>query len=113
MGTKNGTRAGTATQEPKQRPAQTIRIGRLKVTIWRQESDKGPWFSTVPSRTYKDQGGNWQSSSSLGRDDLLVMAKLLDQAHTWMCRELAKEAGSGGNGQVDEEDAAQSEEIPF
>ncbi len=112
MGTNNGTRGGTATQGPKQRPAQTIRQGRLKVTIWRQESDKGPWYSVVPSRTYRDQSEQWQSSSSFGRDDLLLLAKLLDQAHTWICRELAKNAASEANGH-EEEEVGQAEEIPF
>jgi hypothetical protein len=60
MGTKNGTRSATATQgTPKQRPAATLRYGRLKATIWRQESDKGPWYSVVLTRSYTDQGGNW------------------------------------------------------
>ena len=103
MATKNGTRAGTQTQEnPKQRPAQTIRFGRLKATIWRQESDNGPWYTVVLTRTYKDQAGSWQSSSSFGRDDLLLLAKLADQAHSWVCRQIAKDATSGMNGQEEQ-----------
>jgi hypothetical protein len=85
MATKNVTRRDSAFQEsPKQRPAQTIRYGRLKATIWRQESEKGPWYSTVLTRTYRDQAGNWGSSGSFGVDDLLVTAKLADQAHSWI-----------------------------
>jgi hypothetical protein len=114
MATKNGTRAGTATQEaPKQRPAQTIRFGRLKAAIWKQESDKGPWYFVVFARTYKDQGGNYQSSSSFGRDDLLVVAKLADQAHSWIHRQMTQDAASAGNGQAEEEGIGQEEAIPF
>ena len=112
MSTKNGARGGGATQEAsKQRPAQTIRYGRLKATVWRQESDKGPWYSVALARTYRDQAGNWQSSGSFGRDDLLVLAKLADQAHSWIHRQMAQDAASAGNGQTEEEEAGQ--DIPF
>ncbi len=117
MATKNGTRGGVATQEaPKQRPAQTIRYGRLKATIWRQESDKGPWYSVVLARTYRDQAGNWQSSGSFGRDDLLLLAKLADQAHSWIYRQMAKDAATDASGQVEEGEDAPDQEggaIPF
>src|SRR5439155_25304793 len=112
MGTKNGTRGGAATQEaPKQRPAQTIRYGRLKAAVWRQESDKGPLYSVAFARTYRDQAGNWQSSGSFGRDDLLVLAKVADQAHSWIHRQMAQDAASAGNGHTEE--AEGGEDIPF
>ena len=117
MATKNGTRGGVATkQAPKQRPAQTIRFGRLKAAIWQQESDKGPWYSVTFARGYRDQSGNWQSSGSFGRDDLLLLAKLADQAHSWIYRQMALDAGADGNRQPgeDEEALGQEEEpIPF
>jgi hypothetical protein len=114
MAMKNETRREPSSQEaPKQRPAQTIRYGRLKATIWRQESDKGPWYSTVLSRTYRDQAGNWHSSGSFGLDDLLVTAKLADQAHSWIHQQMAKDAASGANGQAEEEGAKQEQDIPF
>jgi hypothetical protein len=85
MATKNIGQKNASNQEaPKQRPAFEARYGRLRVTVWRQESDKGPWYSTVPTRSYKDNQGNWKASHSLGRDDLLLMAKLLEQAHAWI-----------------------------
>jgi len=115
MGTKNGTRTGAATQEAaKQRPAQTIRYGRLKAAIWRQESDKGSWYSVTFARAYRDQDGNWQSSGSFGRDDLLVLAKIADQAHSWIHRQLALDGAGASNGQTEEEGAGQDEDpIPF
>jgi len=113
MGTKNGTRTGAATQEAaKQRPAQTIRYGRLKAAIWRQESDKGSWYSVTFARAYRDQDGNWQSSGSFGRDDLLVLAKIADQAHSWIHRQMAQDAASVDNGQL-EEDGEGPGEVPF
>jgi hypothetical protein len=115
MDTKTVARRDSSSEEaPKRRPAHTIRYGRLKATIWRQESDKGPWYSVVLTRTYRDQGGNWQSSGSFGRDDLLPLAKLADQAHSWIWRELAKETQVDAGAEVDEgEDGGQTTDIPF
>ena len=65
------------------KPAHKIRIGVLQVTIWKNQSDKGTWYSVIPSRSYK-QDDAWKETDSFGFDDLLATAKLLDQAHTWM-----------------------------
>jgi hypothetical protein len=66
------------------KPAHKLRNGALSVTIWRNEGgDKGPWYSATPSRSYK-QGEEWKESDSFGSDDLLPLAKLIDQAHTWI-----------------------------
>jgi len=36
------------------------------------------------SRSYRDEQGEWQESSSFGGDDLLPLAKALDAAHSWI-----------------------------
>ena len=41
-------------------PAHKIRISNLSVTIWRNTSDKGVWYSANPSRSYK-KPDNWLS----------------------------------------------------
>ena len=64
-------------------PAHTIRSGAIKVTIWRNEGEKGVWYSVTPSRSYK-QGEEWKDSDSFGEDDLLLVSKLVDQAHSWI-----------------------------
>jgi hypothetical protein len=69
-------------------PAHKIRISNLSVTIWRNVSEKGTWYSVNPSRSYKTGDETWKESDSLGFDDLLVMAKLLDQAHTWIAKQM-------------------------
>ena len=55
-----------------QKPVDEIRIGRVKATIW---------HNVTFSRLYKD-GDQWKSTQSFGRNDLLVLAKVADQAHT-------------------------------
>ena len=67
------------------RPVDELRIGRVKATIWRNETEDGKArFNTVFSRLYKD-GDAWQSTPSFGRNDLLLVAKVADLAHTRVC----------------------------
>ncbi|WP_425400188.1 hypothetical protein [Aeoliella sp.] len=75
------------------KPAHKIRIGVLQVTIWKNQSDKGTWYSVIPSRSYK-QDDAWKETDSFGFDDLLAVAKLLDQAHTWIMRQQQADAKS-------------------
>jgi hypothetical protein len=116
MATRTATRRDASSGEAaKRRPAHTIRYGSLKASIWRQESDKGPWYSTVLTRTYRDDAGNWQSSDSYGRDELLLLAKLANDANSWIWRQRAKDAAAAGGGLVDEgeEGPDQANDIHF
>jgi hypothetical protein len=73
-------------------PAHKIRIGTLHVTIWRNHGEKGDWYSVIPSRGYKKGDDAWGETDSLGYDDLLTMAKLLDLAHTWIMHQRQADA---------------------
>jgi hypothetical protein len=74
------------------KPAHKLRMGVLQVTIWRNTGDKGNWYSVIPTRSYKQGDDIWKETDSLGFDDLLTMAKLLDQAHTWIMHQQAADA---------------------
>lgn len=58
-----------------------VRIGAVKATIWQNETEAGLRHNATFSRLYKD-GDDWKSTSSFGRDDLLVLAKVADLAHS-------------------------------
>ncbi len=68
-------------------PAHKIRFSNLSVTIWRNVSDKGTWYSVTPSRSYKQGDETWKETDSLGQDDLLAMAELHRQAFVWIARQ--------------------------
>jgi hypothetical protein len=70
-------------QAAKQKPAHEIRLGRIKATIWENETDSGPRHNVIVSRIYKD-GEEWKQTSSFGRDDLPLVAKVVDLAHSWI-----------------------------
>jgi hypothetical protein len=52
------------------KPANTLRCGNIKATIWQNVSEKGPFFSTTFSRPFKDQSGAWRNGTSFGLNDL-------------------------------------------
>ena len=65
-----------------QRLVDEIRIGRVKATIWRNGTEDHPRHNVTFLRLYKDDAGEWKSTQSFGRSDLLVLAKVADQAHS-------------------------------
>jgi hypothetical protein len=70
-------------QEEKQKPAHEIRMGRIKATIWENETENGTRHNVTISRLYKD-GDQWKQTTSFGREDLPLVAKVADLAHTWI-----------------------------
>jgi hypothetical protein len=68
---------------PKQKPAHEIRLGRVKATIWANETENGTRHNVTVSRIYKD-GEDWKQTASFGRDDLPLVAKVVDLAHLWI-----------------------------
>jgi len=69
-------------QGEKQKPAHEIRLGRIKATIWENETENGTRHNVTISRLYKD-GDQWKQTTSFGREDLPLVAKVADLAHTW------------------------------
>jgi hypothetical protein len=68
---------------PKDKPVHEVRVGSVKASIWSNATSSGVRFNTTFSRLYKD-GEDWKSADSFGRDDLLVLAKVADRAHSWI-----------------------------
>ena len=66
-----------------QRPVHEIRMGRIKATIWENETENGSRYNVNLTRLYKDDD-QWKDSTGFGRDDLLLVAKVADLAHTWI-----------------------------
>lgn len=73
----------SATNETKKNPpAAKVSVGLVSASIWKNDGDGRAFYNVTFDRRYRDAEGNWKSSSSYGRDDLLVLAKLADLAHT-------------------------------
>lgn len=67
----------------KVRPVYEIRMGRIRAAIWENDTQNGTRHNVTLSRIYKD-GEVWKDSSSFGRDDLPLVMKVSDEAHSWI-----------------------------
>ena len=66
----------------KSAPVAKASVGLQTASIWKNESEGRVFYNVSFDRRYRDAEGNWKSTSSYGRDDLLALAKLADLAHT-------------------------------
>ena len=69
---------------PKDRPVHEIRLGRIKAVVWGNETEGGVIRHNVQLRRIYKDGDEWKQSDSFGRDDLPLIAKVADMAHTWI-----------------------------
>ncbi|MHC1763408.1 MAG: hypothetical protein AB9869_03740 [Verrucomicrobiia bacterium] len=67
----------------KQQPTHEIRLGSIKAAIWKNETAAGPRYNVTFARLYKE-GDQWRTAESFGRDDLLLLGKVSDEAHSWI-----------------------------
>jgi hypothetical protein len=88
------------------KPVHEIRLGRIKAAIWENDTQNGTRHNVTLQRLYVGDDGKWQTSTSFGRDDLPLLAKVADRAHSWIY-EHAQESSSNGNG------AENSADVPY
>jgi len=82
----------TNSAEGGQKPVHTVRHRSVKATIWRNQSDKGPLYNVVITRSYRDKETNeWHDTQSLRYDDLMNVVALLQEAHRYISACIAKE----------------------
>lgn len=66
-----------------ERPVHEFRLGKAKAVVWKNETDVGVRYGVTFARIYLTAEG-WQTSASFGRDELMLVAKVADMAHTWI-----------------------------
>ena len=72
------------------KPANQLRCGNIKATIWQNVSEKGPFFSTTFSRPFKDQSGTWRNGTSFGHNDLEALVTVARDAKDWIAAHVLK-----------------------
>lgn len=80
MATK--TQKKTQSTETAKPPVAKLRLGLMNATIWERVTDNGTFHSVTFERRYRDSGGDWHTTHSYDVNDLLALAKLVDQAHS-------------------------------
>jgi len=79
---KGETKMSDTKETKKSAPVAKASVGLQTASIWKNESEGRVFYNVSFDRRYRDAEGNWKSTSSYGRDDLLALAKLADLAHT-------------------------------
>lgn len=73
--------AGQQQQPETNGPADVLRDGNIKATIWKNERENGPSFSTVFARTWQDEEGAYRDSHSFSGTELLRVSELARAAY--------------------------------
>ena len=70
----------TATKSP---PVHTVRLGRVKVNVWANETQTGTRHNMTLHLGYKD-GDDWKETQSIGRDYGYQAARAMQLATDWI-----------------------------
>ncbi len=87
---KSGVKAPAEPEVPepapsdRNRPVHVVRLKNIRAAVWANETEMGPRYNATVSRLYKGEDQQWRTSESFGRDDLLLLAKVVDLAHSWI-----------------------------
>ncbi len=76
------------------KPIQEVRLGCIKAAVWKNETENGVRYNVTFCRLYKE-GNQWRITESYGRDDLLLLAKVADQTHSWVLAHQQEQANRG------------------
>ena len=74
------------------KPVHEVRFGLIKAAVWRNQTKAGDRYSVTFTRLFRN-GDRWSESSSYGRDDLPLVAKAADLAHTWIFEQGGSDGG--------------------
>ncbi len=77
-------------------------MGRIRAAIWQNQTDTGVRHNVTISRLYKD-GEDWKDTTSFGRDDLPLVAKVCDLAHSWIYSQSSGNTNGNGNSDSNED----------
>ena len=94
MNSREALTPNDVSMQNKTKPAHEVRLGHIKAAVWRNETESGVRYNVTFNRLYKD-GDIWKSTDSFGRDDLLLLAKVADNAHSWIFAQSQEEDNGG------------------
>ena len=72
-----------ASEKPSNKPAHEIRFNGVQATIWKNDTPQGPRYNTSFKRYYRENE-EWKTSDAFGRDDLLTLGFVAQEALRWI-----------------------------
>lgn len=77
--------------QEKQKPIKQFRCGAVAVAVWKKEHNGEVFYSATPSRAFtRDDGKTFEYSDTFNREDLPVLATLLNGAFYFIVGQSAK-----------------------
>lgn len=68
----------------KQKPIHEIKLGAVRASVWKNESEtRQPFYSVALGRLYKT-GDDWKTSSSFGEKDFPLLVHVIEDVRTWL-----------------------------
>ena len=90
--TKPSTQQEPKTAAARKQPVHRIRKFRIEAAIWQHQSENGTWYNVTLSRSYEAANDEWKSADSFSVNDLLLVAKVADEARSWIMQKQQEEA---------------------
>lgn len=87
------------------KPVQTINYGAVRAAIWQNDTAKGRFYDISFERLYRNDK-TWEISRDFRARDLLLLAKVAMDAHTWAYTQMQKDREK-----FQESESASDEEI--
>ncbi len=101
-------------QGQRDKPAHTVRIGRITGTVWRNEGKDGPWFSVAITRSYLDGQKQWKKAHTYGLSDLLTVAEIARLCWLFIAHQTGSALDGNGHGEHQSPSAhGSADPIPF
>src|SRR5690348_8899963 len=66
------------------RPFHVIRRKGVKASIFVNRSAENEFTKVTVQKIYRDEGGNWKTTSSFSRDDLPLVSLVTERAWEWI-----------------------------
>lgn len=87
------------------KPVAEVRIGKIKAAIWANQREQRTDYNVTFTRVYR-KDGEWRNTTSYGRDDLLVLEKVVGAAYARVQELIAadRQARSGSAGDTEAKD---------
>lgn len=77
--------------EENKKPVKQFKCGALGVSVWERRHNDEVFYNATASRAFLDKKdtsesaeGTWKYTDSFGRDDLPIVASLLNTAFSWI-----------------------------
>lgn len=70
----------------KNKPIHSIKLGAIQASIWHTKKDKAEWHTVTVSRSVFE-GDKWVRSDTFSPDELPLVTKVVDMAHTWILQQ--------------------------